>query len=126
VTGSQNLYGPDVLRRCGALQQIARALDAAGAIPVKVIFKPVLKSPKRCSPLCQEANQSKTCVGLVTWCHHLLAIQNVDHGLKILQKTDSPLSYQHNRDIPWKPLIMDFMNLNQAAHGGSSEHGFDS
>jgi L-arabinose isomerase len=124
VTGSQHLYGPETLKTVAAnSQEIAKALTAAGTIPVKVVFKPVLKTPEEVFALCQEANHTSGCIGLITWCHTFSPSKMWINGLKILHKPIAHLHTQHNRDIPWSSIDMDFMNLNQAAHG-DREHGF--
>ena len=124
VTGSQHLYGPATLKQVAAnSQQIAAALDGSTAIPVKVVFKPVLKTPAEVSELCREANNSPDCIGLITWCHTFSPSKMWINGLKILRQPLAHLHTQFNRDIPWSSIDMDFMNLNQAAHG-DREHGF--
>ncbi|MGO8678128.1 MAG: L-arabinose isomerase [Limisphaerales bacterium] len=124
VTGSQHLYGPETLKQVAAnSQEIAQALDASPAIPVRVIFKPVVKTPAEATALCQEANQEPKCIGLITWCHTFSPSKMWINGLKLLRKPLAHLHTQHNRDIPWGSIDMDFMNLNQAAHG-DREHGF--
>lgn len=124
VTGSQHLYGPETLRQVAAhSREIAGALDGAGDIPVRVVFKPVVKSPAEASALCQEANNAANCIGLVTWCHTFSPSKMWINGLKLLRKPIAHLHTQYNRDIPWAAIDMDFMNLNQAAHG-DREHGF--
>jgi L-arabinose isomerase len=124
VTGSQHLYGPKALAQVAAnSQQVARALDAAPSIPVKVVFKPVIKTPDEATALCQAANTAATCLGLITWCHTFSPSKMWINGLKALHKPLAHLHTQHNRDIPWSSIDMDFMNLNQAAHG-DREHGF--
>ena len=124
VTGSQHLYGPETLKKVAAhSQQIAKALNAAPAIPVKVVFKPVLVTPEAITKLCQEANHAANCIGLITWCHTFSPSKMWINGLKLLCKPVAHLHTQYNRDIPWATIDMDFMNLNQAAHG-DREHGF--
>lgn len=124
VTGSQHLYGAETLKKVAAhSHEISRALDAADAIPVKVVFKPVLTTPDQVFATCQAANQAANCIGIVTWCHTFSPSKMWINGLKILQKPILHLHTQHNRDIPWPAIDMDFMNLNQAAHG-DREHGF--
>jgi L-arabinose isomerase len=124
VTGSQQLYGPETLKQVAAhSREIAGALDAASAIPVKVLFKPTVKTPEEVFALCQRANQSSRCIGLITWCHTFSPSKMWINGFKILQKPILHLHTQHNRDIPWSSIDMDFMNLNQSAHG-DREHGF--
>ena len=124
VTGSQHLYGPETLKQVAAdSMEIARALDESPAIPVKVVFKPVVKTPEEATALCQVANLEPRCIGLITWCHTFSPSKMWIHGLKLLRKPLAHLHTQHNRDIPWGSIDMDFMNLNQAAHG-DREHGF--
>jgi L-arabinose isomerase len=124
VTGSQHLYGPETLKKVAAhSQEISRALNTAAAIPVKVLFKTVLATPDAITELCRAANNAAKCIGLVTWCHTFSPSKMWINGLKILQKPLLHLHTQYNRDIPWATIDMDFMNLNQAAHG-DREHGF--
>jgi L-arabinose isomerase len=124
VTGSQHLYGPEALKQVAAnARQVAEALDAASSIPAKVVFKPVVKTPEEAAGLCQAANAAPNCIGLVTWCHTFSPSKMWINGLKAVVKPLLHLHTQHNRDIPWASIDMDFMNLNQAAHG-DREHGF--
>jgi L-arabinose isomerase len=124
VTGSQHLYGPAALKQVAAnAQQVVATLDDASAIPVRVVFKPVVKSPAEATALCQEANTAAHCIGLITWCHTFSPSKMWINGLKLLRKPIAHLHTQHHRDIPWSTMDMDFMNLNQAAHG-DREHGF--
>jgi L-arabinose isomerase len=124
ITGSQHLYGPAALKQVAAnSQQVAQALDASSAIPVKVVFKPVVKTPDEATALCQEANLAPQCIGLISWCHTFSPSKMWINGLSLLRKPLAHLHTQHNRDIPWATIDMDFMNLNQAAHG-DREHGF--
>jgi len=124
VTGSQHLYGPETLKQVAAnSQQIASGLDSSTAIPVRVVFKPVAKTPQEVTELCQQANTAANCVGLITWCHTFSPSKMWINGLKLLRKPIAHLHTQHNREIPWSAIDMDFMNLNQAAHG-DREHGF--
>ena len=124
ITGSQHLYGPDTLKQVAAhSREISSALDAADAVPVKVIFKPVIKTRAEAAALCEEANHAPNCIGLITWCHTFSPSKMWINGLRLLRKPVLHLHTQHNRDIPWSSIDMDFMNLNQAAHG-DREHGF--
>ena len=124
VTGSQHLYGPETLKAVAKhSQEIAAALNAAPTIPVKVIFKPVMVSPDAITELCRQANNAGSCIGLVTWCHTFSPSKMWINGLKQLQKPLCHLHTQYNRDLPWSTIDMDFMNMNQAAHG-DREHGF--
>jgi L-arabinose isomerase len=124
VTGSQHLYGPETLKKVAAHSlQISRALNAASPIPVKVVFKPVLVTPDAVTELCRTANNAANCIGLITWCHTFSPSKMWINGLKQLAKPVAHLHTQFNRDIPWATIDMDFMNMNQAAHG-DREHGF--
>ncbi len=124
VTGSQHLYGPETLKAVAKhSQEIAKALGASSAIPVKVVFKPVMVSPDAITELCQSANNAAKCIGLITWCHTFSPSKMWINGLKQLHKPVAHLHTQYNRDIPWGTIDMDFMNMNQAAHG-DREHGF--
>jgi L-arabinose isomerase len=124
VTGSQHLYGPKALEKVAAnARQIAAALDAASGIPVTILFQPVIKSAEEATALCQRANSDANCAGLITWCHTFSPSKMWINGLRLLRKPLLHFHTQHNRDIPWATIDMDFMNLNQAAHG-DREHGF--
>ncbi len=124
VTGSQHLYGPEALQQVDQdSQHIVSALTDSALIPIKVVFKPVLTTPDAIYQLCQQANSAANCVGLVTWMHTFSPAKMWIAGLKVLQKPFVHLHTQFNRDIPWSQIDMDFMNLNQSAHGGR-EFGF--
>jgi L-arabinose isomerase len=124
ATGSQNLYGDETLRQVDKHSaEIVKSFNAAGTIPVKVIFKPVLKSTEEIYNLVIDANASKNCIGIITWMHTFSPAKMWINGLKILQKPLLHLHTQFNRDIPWDLIDMDFMNLNQSAHG-DREFGF--
>ncbi len=124
ITGSQHLYGEETLKQVAAdSQQIVMALDKAAAIPVHIIFKPVVKSPEEIYSTMQSANVAPDCIGVITWCHTFSPSKMWINGLKILHKPVLHLHTQFNRDLPWGEIDMDFMNLNQAAHG-DREHGF--
>lgn len=124
VTGSQFLYGEETLKQVAEhSKQIAASLDSAPQIPVKVVFKPVLKTPEEIYQICQEANTTPNCVGVIAWMHTFSPAKMWIGGLKILRKPLVHLHTQFNRDIPWSSIDMDFMNLNQSAHG-DREFGF--
>ena len=124
VTGSQHLYGPKTLEtveeHSGA---IASALGASKHLPVNVVFKPVLTTPDAIRELCLEANSSKSCIGLITWMHTFSPAKMWIAGLSLLKKPFLHLHTQYGREIPWSSIDMDFMNLNQSAHG-DREFGF--
>ena len=124
VTGSQELYGEEVLLQVASdSTAIIEGLNASGKLPIPVVFKPVLKSPEAIFNLVQEANSDPNCVGLIAWMHTFSPAKMWIHGLRSLQKPFVHLHTQFNRDIPWATIDMDFMNLNQSAHGGR-EFGF--
>ena len=124
VTGSQHLYGKETLKTVDAHSgEIAKYLDGVTAIPVKIVFKPVLTTPEDITALCVEANNTSRCIGLITWMHTFSPAKMWISGLQKLKKPFVHLHTQFNRDIPWNEIDMDFMNLNQSAHGGR-EFGF--
>ena len=124
VTGSQHLYGPEVLDVVAAhSQEIAQALSTSPAIPVKIVFKPILTTPEAIRGLCLDANAAPNCVGLILWMHTFSPAKMWIGGLTSLIKPIVHLHTQYNRDIPWSEIDMDFMNLNQSAHG-DREFGF--
>ncbi len=124
VTGSQVLYGEDVLRQVEEhARQIAAALSASARVPVRVVFKPVVTSAEAIRGVCQQANAAADCIGLVCWMHTFSPAKMWMAGLAELRKPMLHLHTQFNRDIPWSTIDMDFMNLNQSAHGGR-EFGF--
>jgi L-arabinose isomerase len=124
VTGSQDLYGEQTLQQVATnAKAIAESLHANQQIPVAVIWKPTVKSPEEIFAICQEANTAKNCIGIVAWMHTFSPAKMWIGGLKILQKPLLHFHTQFNRDIPWDAIDMDFMNLNQSAHG-DREFGF--
>ena len=124
VTGSQHLYGPDTLKQVARhSREVAAALGASPHLPVKVIFKPVLTTPEAIRTLCLEANAASNCIGLVAWMHTFSPAKMWIAGLELLRKPLAHLHTQYNREIPWAEIDMQFMNLNQAAHG-DREFGF--
>ncbi|MBX2874483.1 MAG: L-arabinose isomerase [Saprospiraceae bacterium] len=124
ITGSQHLYGEETLKTVAEhAQRIAKALHEAAAIPTQVVFKPVLTTPDSITELCREANVAKNCVGIIAWMHTFSPAKMWIRGLQLLQKPMVHLHTQFGRDIPWSEIDMDFMNLNQSAHGGR-EFGF--
>lgn len=118
ITGSQHLYGEETLKKVAEhAQQITRFLNESKHISAKIIVKPVVKSPEEIHAICQEVNHTKNCIGLIAWMHTFSPAKMWIGGLKILQKPLLHLHTQFNRDIPWTEIDMDFMNLNQSAHG---------
>ncbi len=124
VTGSQHLYGPKTLEQVRLNSAtIADAFNASGNIPVSIVFKPVVKTPAEITEICREANNAIQCIGLICWMHTFSPAKMWIAGLLSLQKPFVHLHTQFNRDLPWGDIDMDFMNLNQAAHG-DREFGF--
>ena len=124
VTGSQHLYGPGPLKQVAAnSKKIAYALGASKRIPLKVVFKALLTTPDEIRALCLEANHSANCAGLILWMHTFSPAKMWIGGLAALRKPFVHLHTQFNRDLPWGEIDMNFMNLNQAAHG-DREAGF--
>jgi L-arabinose isomerase len=124
VTGSQHLYGPTALEQVAEhSREITSALSASTHIPVQVTFKPVLTTPEAIRELCLEANSAKDCIGLIIWMHTFSPAKMWIAGLNLLKKPFLHLHTQYNREIPWSEIDMNFMNLNQSAHG-DREFGF--
>jgi len=124
VTGSQHLYGPQTLKQVAAdSAKIAASLDKSPEISQKVIFKPVLTTPESIFGICSEANNSEKCIGLIAWMHTFSPAKMWIKGLSVLNKPFLHFHTQLNRDIPWDTIDMNFMNLNQSAHG-DREFGF--
>ena len=124
VTGSQHLYGEETLKQVAEnSQQIVKGLNASAHLPVKIIFKPTVKTPDQITNVCQEANANNNCIGIVAWMHTFSPAKMWIRGLTILNKPLCHLHTQFNAEIPWSSINMDFMNLNQSAHG-DREFGF--
>lgn len=124
ITGSQHLYGPEALEQVSANAQVViEGINASGQLPVRLVFKPVLTTPEAIYNLCLEANSASSCIGLVAWMHTFSPAKMWIAGLNVLRKPLLDFHTQFNRDIPWDTIDMDFMNLNQTAHGGR-EFGF--
>ncbi len=124
VTGSQELYGPETLRQVAADSvQIASDLENSELISQRVVFKPPLTTPDSIFELCSEASNTKNCVGMIIWMHTFSPAKMWIRGLAALNKPFLHLHTQVNRDIPWDTIDMNFMNLNQSAHG-DREFGF--
>lgn len=118
VTGSQHLYGDDVIRQVEQhSREISASLQVALNLPVTVVFKPVLTTPDQIRQLCLEANLDKNCVGIIAWMHTFSPAKMWIGGLKALTRPLLHFHTQYNRDIPWSDIDMNFMNLNQSAHG---------
>ena len=124
VTGSQHLYGPEVLKTVAEhSREIASFFGASKYVPTQVVFKPVLTTPESIRELCLEANSAGNCIGLITWMHTFSPAKMWIAGLSLLKKPFLHLHTQYNQEIPWSEIDMNFMNLNQSAHG-DREFGF--
>ena len=124
VTGSQDLYGEETLKKVAEhSQQIVAALNETQALPISIVYKPTVKSPEEIYVVCRDANSCESCAGIISWMHTFSPAKMWINGLKALQKPMLHLHTQFNRDIPWAGIDMDFMNLNQSAHG-DREFGF--
>jgi len=124
VTGSQDLYGEATLKKVADhSQHMVRWLNEEGKLPVKILFKPVVITPDAINELCLGANADQNCIGLITWMHTFSPAKMWIAGLRALRKPFVHLHTQFNRDLPWSEIDMDFMNLNQSAHG-DREFGF--
>jgi len=124
ITGSQHLYGPETLKQVDEdSATIVDGLNNSGNIPVKIIFKPVVKTPEEILDICIQANSDKECIGIITWMHTFSPAKMWIAGLKTINKPFMHLHTQFNRDLPWSEIDMDYMNSHQSAHGGR-EYGF--
>jgi len=124
ITGSQHLYGEETLKQVAQhSQKISAALSAMPDIPIEIVFKPVLTTPEAIRNIVLQANSAENCIGLIAWMHTFSPAKMWIAGLNALDKPFLHLHTQYNRDIPWGDIDMDFMNLNQSAHGGR-EFGF--
>ena len=118
LTGSQDLYGDDTLRQVAEQsQEIARAIGAADQVPVEIVWKPVLKSSDAIRRMALEANADDACLGVIAWMHTFSPAKMWIAGLDALRTPLLHLHTQANVELPWADIDMDFMNLNQAAHG---------
>ncbi len=124
VCGSQHLYGPGPLEQVKShALEVAQSLDSSKKLPIPVVFRGLLTTPEEIYALMLEANSSPECAGIVVWMHTFSPSKMWIRGLSVLSKPLCHLHTQYNRDLPWDSIDMDFMNLNQAAHG-DREAGF--
>jgi L-arabinose isomerase len=118
LTGSQHLYGPETLRQVeDQSRQVVEMLNDDGGMGVRVIWKPVLTGAEDIRRICLEANAAESCVGVMAWMHTFSPAKAWIAGLRALDKPMLHLHTQLNLELPWATIDMDFMNLNQAAHG---------
>jgi len=124
LTGSQHLYGEETLKKVAEnARRIAEYLDGSGRLPVRVVWKPTLTDADAILRICEEANAHAACIGVITWMHTFSPAKMWIAGLTRLAKPMAHLHTQANRELPFSDIDMDFMNLNQAAHG-DREFGF--
>ena len=124
VVGSQDLYGDDVLRQVDEHSRVmVDAWNQDASIPGTVVWKPVVRNSEEIYSTLTAANQDPNCAGVITWMHTFSPSKMWIRGFNALQKPLLHVNTQFNRDIPWDKIDMDFMNLNQSAHG-DREHGF--
>ncbi|MBQ5619861.1 MAG: L-arabinose isomerase, partial [Alistipes sp.] len=118
VTGAQLLYGGDaVVAVDGHSNEMVAGMNASGVLPVKVVYKGTANSSKEVWDVMKAANNDPKCIGVVTWMHTFSPAKMWIHGLQELNKPLLHLHTQFNEEIPWNDIDMDFMNLNQSAHG---------
>jgi L-arabinose isomerase len=118
VAGSQEMYGEQVLAAVAAdAREIAGALDAADAVPVRVVLRETATTPEAIRRLCLEANAADDCAGLILWMHTFSPAQMWIAGLSVLAKPLLHLHTQFNRALPWAQIDMEYMNTHQSAHG---------
>jgi len=124
ITGSQHLYGDETLKQVVANSKIiAGALNDSEHVPVTIQFRELVTTPDEIYKVCEEANSATNCIGVILWMHTFSPAKMWIRGLSILNKPFCHLHTQFNTEIPWKDIDMDFMNLNQSAHG-DREFGF--
>lgn len=118
ITGSQHLYGQETLETVARhSQEIATAFSQSSQLPVRVVNKPVLTTAEQIRDVVLAANSAPGCIGLIAWMHTFSPAKMWILGLRMLQKPLLHLHTQFNRQLPWSTIDMDFMNLNQSAHG---------
>src|SRR5438270_73500 len=124
AAGTQEMYGDAVIAAVEThAREVAGALDGADEVPVRVCDRGVVLSPESIRRVCLQANADDSCVGLVIWMHTFSPAKMWIAGLSALRKPILHLHTQFNRELPWAEIDMDFMNLNQSAHG-DRELGF--
>lgn len=124
VTGSQHLYGEETLKQVKEDSvKIVEGLNQKGNFEFELVYKALLTTPEEITQIMKEASADDSCAGIVGWCHTFSPAKMWIKGLTALTKPFLHLHTQYNRDIPWSAIDMDFMNLNQAAHG-DREFGF--
>ncbi len=124
ITGSQHLYGPETLRQVAEHSKIMVAkFNETASIPYKIVYKPTVTTPEEITSVLEAANVDRNCAGIITWMHTFSPSKMWIAGFAQLNKPLLHLHTQFNQKLPWNDIDMDFMNLNQSAHG-DREHGF--
>ena len=124
LTGSQDLYGDETLRQVAEdSKKVVEAFNADGKMPCKIVWKPTLLTPDSIRTCLEQANADPKCAGVVAWMHTFSPAKMWIAGLSAYKKPLLQFNTQFNRDIPYDSIDMDFMNLNQSAHG-DREFGF--
>lgn len=124
VTGSQHLYGDQVLKNvANHSKEIASHLNTHKSVPVNVKYQGVVTTSEDIFEVCERANHTTSCIGVAVWMHTFSPAKMWIRGLQVLRKPMLHLHTQYNKEIPWAEINMDFMNENQSAHGGR-EFGF--
>jgi L-arabinose isomerase len=118
LTGSQDLYGEVILAKVKEQsKEIVAGLNAAGDIPVEIVHKPTVTTPDAIRRACLDASADDGCIGVIGWMHTFSPAKMWIAGLQALQKPFLHLHTQHGADLPYGSIDMEFMNLNQSAHG---------
>ena len=118
VTGAQLLYGGDAVIAVDAhSNEMVKGLNESGNLPVKVVYKGTVNSAREVTDTLKAANNDPRCIGVITWMHTFSPAKMWIHGLQELRKPLLHFHTQFNKEIPWETMDMDFMNLNQSAHG---------
>lgn len=124
ITGSQDLYGEETLKQVAShTQKMVKGLNESSYLPVNIVYKQVLTTPEEITQICLQANSGTNCIGIIAWMHTFSPAKMWIKGLNLLKKPLVHFHTQFNAEIPWSSIDMDFMNLNQSAHGGR-EFGF--
>ena len=124
LTGSQDLYGEDTLLQVAVdAKEIADYLKSKMGAKVEIVWKPTVRNPQEITSACMEASNDNDCIGVITWMHTFSPAKMWIKGLQVLSKPLLHLHTQANEKLPYAQIDMDFMNLNQSAHG-DREYGF--
>ncbi|MDC1218073.1 MAG: L-arabinose isomerase [Flavobacteriales bacterium] len=118
LTGTQHLYGQEALAQVSDnAKKVIEGLNNSQHIPFEIVYQPILKTQEEITRVCAEASSNEDCIGVIAWMHTFSPAKMWINGLKKLQLPLLHLHTQFNKEIPWSTINMDFMNLNQSAHG---------